>query len=555
MVETVRILGGRRDMAKAHRRNQESEIQDIYDLMYPMRDETTRKRSPGQRRIRGVFDTTAMMAAQGFTNWLKGTAIPSHTDWLRLSPPEDLLTSVRARQLSDSVAKKVTTAFSASNFYREMGVFLRDLSILGTSYLQQEEKKPVLRNNGSTFGGFQFTAIPWSEMWLVAGAGNRVMMNIHETKMPAIDAARLFDNPGKQTRAALEKNNEMEIVNYVRFLYENDGALTEGLRRPDQMPWVSDFMADNHEGDLERIRVRGHEFNPLITARWEMINNDVYGTGIGHITRVDAMAINDVRRRVLIAAGVDLQPPIMAEEGTIIDLNLDPNGIMVTRPSVKMNPQFFKTEASYDVADGIMITDRGQIDRAFQTNNINPPKTQPRTAEESSRLRELAAQSLSAPADVIQTEGIQPIVILAIDIMWKAGALPEIDELAQLGASSLDLVLVSPFFQAQRSAPAQRLRFWLDEWTVRAGNLGDPTILRPINMERALAISAESNDIPAGALNTDEEMEAILAQEQAAAQQQQQQQAIQTAADVAGKLGGADALQGASAEQLQQLVQ
>ena len=94
----VQELIHRFDYLKKRRYNFEKAWQDISDLMMPYRGDITTKRTTGSRRVKGVFDTTAMNAADSFVNFIKGAIIPSGNDWVRLhakAPYRTLLKSVR----------------------------------------------------------------------------------------------------------------------------------------------------------------------------------------------------------------------------------------------------------------------------------------------------------------------------------------------------------------------------------------------------------------------------------------------------------------------------
>ncbi len=63
-----------------------------------------------------------------------------------------------------------------------------------------------------------------------------------------------------------------------------------------------------------------------------------YGRGEGTWPGPDTKGVNELRRQILIAAGKDLNPPLMVEHDTMVTLDFSPNGIMVTRPPHKNEP-------------------------------------------------------------------------------------------------------------------------------------------------------------------------------------------------------------------------
>ena len=91
--------------------------QDISDLMMPFRGDITTKSTAGSRRIRGVFDTTAMNAADSFVNFIKGAIIPSGNDWVRLRAKPPFADILEVRQVLDFVSERILGALADSNFY------------------------------------------------------------------------------------------------------------------------------------------------------------------------------------------------------------------------------------------------------------------------------------------------------------------------------------------------------------------------------------------------------------------------------------------------------
>jgi len=226
MNKKVQELISRFESLKTKRKNFESSWQDISDLMMPYRGDITTLKSPGSRRINGVFDTTAMQAADMFVNFLKGAIIPSGTDWVRLraKPPFD--GQIEIRMILDRVAQKILSALADSNFYTEAATFIRDFAVLGNGTLHVKEDEPLLNSEGSTFGGLVFQAIPVGRMWWSIGHKGKPFFVAREIEMPAIDAFRFFGGyAGEEVDQSLSIDNPMEPVSFLHFVYENENKV------------------------------------------------------------------------------------------------------------------------------------------------------------------------------------------------------------------------------------------------------------------------------------------------------------------------------------------
>ena len=530
---------------KSRRDNFESSWQDISDLMMPYRGDISTTKSPGGRRVVGVFDSTAMQAADTFVNFLKGAIIPSGTDWVRLraKPPYD--NDVTIRQVLDRVANKILGALSDSNFYTEAAGFLRDFAVLGNGTLHVREDTPKLGVQGSTFGGLIFESIPIAHMWWQIGHKGKPFFMVRRIQMTAIDAYRFFDGEaGGDVEANLQMNQPMEQVSFLHFVYENENAIPKaGIKTAEEKPWVSVYITgveDSISGKPEVIREGGFDFCPYIIARWMVVDGEEYGRGRGHLARPDAMGINELRRQVLIAAGKDLNPPLMVEHDTMVELDITPNGLMVTRPPVKMGPQYLKSETNYQVADAMAREDREQILKAFLGDLLTEPESQPRSAEESRQRQSRALQRLSATADIVNYEFLDPLMTSIIEVMQRAGYLPEFDMLAaELPDADLEISYQSPFFTAQKASGSMRVQAFLERRLAMYQATQNPVFLDDISPDQVARYDAMVSDVPALILRSAEEIEALRRARAEQMEQQQMAQAQQQAQQAAAQQGPA----------------
>jgi len=539
MNKKVQELISRFESLKRKRNNFESSWQDISDLMMPYRGDITTLRSQGSRRINGVFDTTAMQAADTFVNFLKGAIIPSGTDWVRLraKPPFD--GQVEIRMILDRVAQKILSALADSNFYTEAATFIRDFAVLGNGTLHVKEDEPLLNSEGSTFGGLVFQAIPVGRMWWSIGHKGKPFFMAREIEMPAIDAFRFFGGyAGEEVDQSLSIDNPMEPVSFLHFVYENENKVPKTkVRTAEDKPWISTYIADI-DTNPRVLKDGGFESCPYIVARWMVVDGEDYGRGRGHLARADALGINELRRQILIAAGKDLNPPLMVEHDTMVELDITPNGLMVTRPPIKMGPQYLKSETRYDVADAIARLDREQIQKAFLGDLLDEPETQPRSAEESRQRQSRALQRLSASADIVNYEFLDPMITSIIDVMQRSGHLPELDMLAEkMPNAEVEISYQSPFFTAQKASGSMRIQAFLERRLALYQATQNPVYLDDISPDQLAKYDAMVSDIPAVILRTQEEIEAMRMaraerelQQQAMMQQQQQQQQQQPSA-------------------------
>lgn len=529
MMTEVQELMNRLQKMKSVRANHENAWQDISNYMMPFRGDITTKSSGGSRRVKPVFDSTAMIAADQLVNFMKGSLLPPSQDWLRLEPAYDLQDEAMIREVLDITAQRILAKLQESNFYNESTSALRDLVVLGNSTMLVEEE-PV---NPSNTSGIVFEAVPIGRMYWAQGKGGRILMVCREFEMPAIDAVRYFDNPGQEALKNLESGKPMDMVKYHQFIYENENKLYGGLPSKTNKTYRSVYLTEGAVGEI--VKEDGYDVAPYVVSRLQRVDGEEYGRGRGHLARSDARGLSELRRQVLMAAGKDLNPPLMVEDDSMVDLDIANGGIMVTRPPVKISPNYLRSGADYAAADRIAREDRDQIRQAFLSDVLAEPASQPRSAEESRQRQARSLQRLAAAADIINNEFLGPVIRSVAAIMSRRKELPEAEELASsLGQDISGVVkFSSPFFSAQKQDSAQRVMSFLERRIGMFQATQDPAFMEDIDPDRLRNFDAKMSDVPATIFRSQEEIDQIRqaraakAADQRTMDQEQQMQQMQ----------------------------
>lgn len=525
-MDMIHELAARLTHLKRERQGHENTWQDIYDHGWPFRGDITTQRNPGESRMVGVFDTTMMMAAVDLANFLKSQILPTSTAWLRLEPPRELRGDLALRQALDATSDRVHEALHHSNFYVEAGGSMRDFVFIGNQCLSARELDPRLNRDGSTFGGLAFKCISMKRVWWKFGNNPRQFMVVREIEMPALDAYRFFEGkPGAEASALIEEGKAMEMVKYHHFVYRNEKGVPGGLKNPMDRPWISVYLSCDKDRP-EAVGNGGFDECPYICSRWMVVDGEEYGRGPGHIARPDAKGVNELRRKVLEAADYDLDPPLMVESENIVDIDVGSGGQVVVKPSLQRDPSYLNSGARYDVANQIGMEDRDQIRKAFLGDALRGKDTQPRSALESQIEMQRQMRLFAAPADVIITEFLNPLVDVVLDKMVKGNALPEIvDAARRLGPLALRPTFVSPFFTAQKAAQVERVMAFLQRRVELFQATQDPNYLIDIDPQKVTQYDSIEADVPSDIFRSLEEVEQL---KQAQAEEAQRQAALQT---------------------------
>lgn len=502
MSDRTRLLMERLGHMKTYRSNHEDTWEEILSLMAPFRGDIHTRRIEGAKRVTPVFDSTAMQAADAFVNAMKSAIVPSDSDWLKLHLAG---ADVEQRKVLDRVSHRILERLADSNFYVVMSQVLRDFAILGNGVLMVGQKKTL---RGSPFGELYFEAVPLGGMYWMFGSHGEPIMVARELEFPTIDAAAfLGERPGRLVEERLRAGMDFEPTRIVHFVWRDDTLASSSIPPTARnKPWQSIYLEPQAQEEVGQSG--GFETCPYICARWMVVDGEQYGRGRGHLARPDAKGVNELRRQILVALGKELNPPFLSEDGTLIELDVGPNGQVVVRPPSKMEPQYLRSGSDFTAADEVARQDREQIRAAFMADVFAEPETQPRSAFESRARIERGFQRLGASSETIDAELLRPTVTSVMEKLRRTGDLEELVALErELGRKSR-VHFASPFFVAQRQSALQRADSVVERRLRIFQVTQDPAWLDDIDFDEIRRLEVETADVPTRIYRSDEEVNA-----------------------------------------------
>ena len=130
--------------------------EEAYEFCLPMRnlyDGYAEQDTPGQNKMKRVFDSTAIHSTSRFSNRIQSALFPPQQQWCRLRPGPDVPPErkVEAQQILDQYTTKMFSVMRQSGFDLAIGEFLLDLAV-GTACM--------LIQKGDELQPIRFTAIP-----------------------------------------------------------------------------------------------------------------------------------------------------------------------------------------------------------------------------------------------------------------------------------------------------------------------------------------------------------------------------------------------------------
>ena len=520
--------------------NFENYWQDVTDLILPMHHNVNTYNSPGTRRGRTRYDSTAAHAAELLAASMSGTLTSPALKWFFLKLRDDELNEDdEIREWLEDCQERMFAAFASSNFYATIDAAYLDLVGYGTTCMVSQSKGP---GPDGLFVGFNFGAWPLREYVFMDNDEGIADTLGRKWVMNAEQARRFFaDKPGatlsKAVTKALEsrdKKAQLKEFTFLRWIYPREGGKSRS--RGDMMPIAScDICVD----DKEKIWEWGFEEMPAAVARWRKVNDDRgWGRGPGLTALADVQTLNEVKRMGLKALAKDIDPPILIpHKGVIGSVRMNPSGITYYKQNTSP-PQPFVTGGNKQY-EMLNIEDlRRNIRLQFHTDQLQLQEGPAMTATEVTVRYELMQRLLGPTVGLIERELLDGVIFRCFNIMMREGGFLKPPAQLEGATMPLDIGYIGPLARAQKTQDIASIeRTYQMAAGISQAKGGDPAVFDQLDDDEAVRHGAELVGLPAKILR---DKEAVKGVREGRAQEQQQaleMQQAQVAADVAQKAG------------------
>lgn len=491
----------------------EMAIQDIQGLMLPHRLEINTSGKAGKQRVPVSYDSTAANAADALVNFLVGAVFPATADWLKF---EMFLSEAEGedRERLDSGSKKILQVMDNSNFYEAGGVSLKDMWVLGNTTFYQEETLPsaagALFDDDSGFTGLSFEGVEFSNVWRHLDRQGNLLVLARRFNMTQLEAKSFFGD--EWPIKVGDPGDSAETLHFVER--QVDGTFNTA------------FLA--RAANKVFLAKKGSTVPQYTSHRLDQVGNEQYGVGRGHIARPTAAGMNESRRQMLNATGRSLNTPLVVENESVIRTERGTGGLIVMREASSFQPFYLRADVDLAAVDNVFRADTKQVERAFMSDILLDPESQPRSAEES-RLRQARLQNRIAGPTQVVSRWLSSIVGNVVSAMVQAGALPEFE-----GLGRIQPIFSSPFFVAQRQGAIQKVIDFVQLKVALATAANDPKILDDIDFDGVSQFLKLNADVPQVVFKP---KDVVLSQRAARADQEGTREGLEQAALAASLVG------------------
>lgn len=433
------------------------------------------------------------------------------------------------RQWCETVEDIIRSVFIKSNFYQTLLTFYKEQGLYGTSaFLIEADREEDERKN--TF--IRCKPYPIGSYTLAQDDQLRIDLSMRSYSMKVRDlvTAYGYDKVSQSTRDLNDSpsGGTKEQWRNVTHVIHKASYFGEQARKLTPMPWIScQYEQDTFDPANAIISMSGFWENPLITGRWDVNGENVYGESPAMDILGSTMSLQAYEDRL--AAGVEklIDPPMLA--GSDVDprkITTLPGGIT----SVDSNEvhKVFAPAYQIDFSKGAEVT-ANQIDRIVGRINdgmyrslfqmITEGVSRQTTAEEIRARTQEKMQILGPVIERNVEEALSPCITRTLGILYRkrfkdgSSVLPPMP--AAMHDQPMKLGFESILAQAQRMRRGTNITTFFgfvgNEVAIQQG------VLDNVDLDEATRELGEIYDVPNKILRTADQVAQIRAKKQAAA--------------------------------------
>jgi hypothetical protein len=494
---------GRYSRLKANRGNWEMHWEEIASRVLPDYSRTfVGTSSPGVKKTQEMFDATAGMACTKFAAAMESMLTPRNQRWHRLVAMDKTLNRNRqAREWFEDVTDILFRYRYApqANFASNQHEIYMGLGAFGTGCLFIDDLKD---RHGRTVGT-RYRAIHLGEVYFAENHQGIVDTALRKFKMSARQAAQRWgkDKLAEGLQKALEKNPDQEFE-FIHCVMPRED-IEEGRLDAKGMAFASYVICLVGK---QRMEEGGYHTFPYAISRYVVAPGEIYGRSPAMLALPDIKVLNEINKTTLKQGHRVVDPVLLAHDDGVLDsFSLKPGAINYGgvsadgRPLVHALPtgnlSFAKEltdEKRQSINDAFLVT-------LFQILVDTPQMTATEVLE---RAREKGAL-LSPTMGRQQSEGLGPLIHRELDILARAGLLPQMPPILRTAmGADYDVVYDSPLSRAQRAEEASGTMRTVEFAVNIAAQTQDPSVLDNFNWDVIVPEVADINGMPIRYLNT-----------------------------------------------------
>lgn len=308
----------RYEKLKSDRSTWDSHWREIAELVYPRRDDFDTKRSPGEKRMTKVFNSTPIQANELLASGLVSLNVNPATTWFRANT-EGM--NEEAKRWLDNASDIMLEEINApsSNFYTSSYEYFLEFGAFGTAgiFIDENESKT----------GLSFQSRSLSEIVIAESPDGQVDTVYRRFEWTAKQIEQRWPAHNSKTVADLIKADKFNEKLFIIHCIQPRKDVKEGKRNFEGMPVESVYILQQDKTVLEE---GGFQEMPLPVGRFYKSPMETYGRSPAMTALPDIKMLNEVMKTTIKAAQKSVDPPlVVANDGFMNPLRTVPGGVNV----------------------------------------------------------------------------------------------------------------------------------------------------------------------------------------------------------------------------------
>ncbi len=398
---------------------------DINDFILPRRlSYLTSDKNDGSKKNGKIVNNTATRAARILgAGKMAGETSPARR-WSRYNPPKDLKNNNRVVSWVSEADDAVNSALSRSNLYSRIHEMWYGQGAFGTAVLYIEE------DDQDDIRGYIF---PLGQYALASTKRGAVDTCYREfTTMTVEQVVREFglDNCSNTVREQWRVGNYDEPVSIIHRMEPNINRETGKIDNKNML-FRSEWWEKDAPQEWDKpLRISGFEEQPFVTARWNHLGDDVYGTDCPGMDALgDTKGLQHMASRRAEVVDKLVTPPMKAptsmRTSRLSMLPRDATYVDEAAQGTKVEPMLKIPPEAVSVADASMDKDEHRIMQTFHADLFQmflmDDSQQPRTATDINRRYEEKMLQLGPVITLDNDEVLDPMHNRILHILLRRG--------------------------------------------------------------------------------------------------------------------------------------
>lgn len=485
-------------------------------------------RNRGDKRANHILDNTAVFGARTLAAGLMSGVTSPARPWFRLEiRDKDLMESGPVKTWLHDTASLLRAIFASSNTYRALHTVYEELGLFGTaSSIVLPDFENVIHHYPLTVG----------EYMLATNSKGEVDTLCREFQMTVGQLVEQFglDNVSQTVRDMHNKHqfdSWVDVVHLIEPRRERDLTKRDGKN----MRFASIYLEPGKDNSDKFLNESGFNRFPVLSPRWTVTGNDVYGTSPGMECLGDVKQLQHQQLRKGQAIDYQVNPPLQVPTkykeagkarlpgGVFYVDSMGQNTGVRSAFDVNLNLQHLMMDIQ-DVRERIRSAYYADLFMMLANDNRSGI-----TATEVAERHEEKLLMLGPVLERLHNELLSPLIDIAFDYAARANILPEAPP--ELEGMDLNVEFISVLAQAQRAVATQGMDRLLG--TVSQMASVKPEVLDKLDFDQIVDNYGEAYGVDPKTILPDDAVAALREQRAQAMAAQQQAAAMPAVVDAA----------------------